>query len=459
VKCPRLSLYKRCGQYHCPINCDMSAWSGWSKCTAECGGGLQSHTRSILTKPKNGGMACNTVEESRPCATMSCDRNCFLAKWTKWTPCSMACDGGFKEKFRHVAIPTRGFGKCPSSGSRFRYAKASCNEQRCTGDEVCVANQDLIIAIDGSGSIREAGFAILKNFVETLLKRYETMYWGGQAVKIGIVLFGNGVIMPDGKSVSPAILSSPLTFDKESVMTTVKDLPFKKGFTNMAQAFSAAETAFIQGSRRGSQSAVLVVTDGKPSFNFMTNEMVEQLDDKAVQRYFLLVNEEDLSAASNKLMKSWASQPWETNLVHVPGGLTLLESDQDMWADKALVKFCPNAYSPSDAAFEEVSYGYAHIKDGGFCDEVAGKVEELTMLSDSVQDAEQCAALVSGAGGQSFALGVMWARGKCYKGNMLVDQTQWDEWQKSRVDPPCPSGWRSTTLYDFYAMKPLSEEK
>jgi hypothetical protein len=260
VRCPRLSLFKRCGQFHCPINCDMSAWSGWSKCTAECGGGLQSHTRSIMTKPKNGGMACNTVEESRPCATGSCDRNCMLARWTPWTPCSMACDGGFQEKFRHVAIPTRGFGKCPNADSHNRYAKRGCNEQRCKGDEICVANQDLVIAIDGSGSVRADGFDILKKFIEKFLLRYQTEYWGADAVKLSIVLFGNGVIMPDGKTVSPAILSSPLTFDMAAIETTVKNLPFKKGFTNMAQAFSAAETAFIQGSRRGSQSAVMVVT-------------------------------------------------------------------------------------------------------------------------------------------------------------------------------------------------------
>jgi hypothetical protein len=458
VKCPRLSLFKRCGQFHCPINCDMSAWSGWSKCTAECGGGLQGHTRSILTKPKNGGMACNTVEESRPCATMSCDRNCMLARWTPWTPCSMACDGGFKEKFRHVAIPTRGFGKCPNSLSRMRYSKTSCNEQHCKGDEICVANQDLVIAIDGSGSIREAGFDILKKFVETLLGRYQTTYWGAEAVKIAIVLFGNGVIMPDGKTVSPAILSIPLTHDMEAVETTVKGLPFKKGFTNMAQAFSMAETAFIQGSRRGSHSAVMVVTDGKPSFNFMTNEMVEQLDDKAITRYFLLINEDDLSSASNKLMKQWASQPWETNLVHVPGGLSLLDADMDIWADKTLVKFCPMSYSPSDAAWEEASYGYAHIKDGGFC----GEMDKANLLTDSADNAEQCAALVAGAGGQSFMLGVSFARGKCILGTMEVNAAQWNEWQgkEARRDPACPltDGWKSTALFDFYAMEPVAEE-
>jgi len=371
----------------------------------------------------------------------------------------MACDGGFKEKFRHVAIPTRGFGKCPQPISRMRYQKSSCNEFHCKGDEICVANQDLVIAIDGSGSVRESGFDILKKFVETLLKRYQTTYWGAEAVKIAIVLFGNGVIMPDGKTVSPAILSLPLSHDMEAIEGAVKGLPFKKGFTNMAQAFSMAETAFIQGSRRGSQSAVMVVTDGKPSFNFMTNEMVEQLDDKAIQRYFLLINEEDLSSASNKLMKQWASQPWETNLVHVPGGLALLDADMDIWADKALVKFCPNAYSPGDAAWEEASYGYAHIKDGGFC----GEMSQDNLLTDSAGDAEQCAALVSGAGGQSFMLGVSFARGKCYLGTMEVNDAQWNEWQgkTARVDPACNvgEGWKSSTLFDFYAMEPISEKE
>lgn len=383
----------------------------------------------------------------------------MLARWTDWSPCSMACDGGFQERFRHVAIPTRGFGKCPRPDSRHRFQKRSCNEARCTGDEICVAKQDLVIAIDGSGSIREAGFDILKKFVEKLLARYQTEYFGDDAVKIAIVLFGNGVIMPDGKSVSPAILSQPLTFDMEAIMDTMKDLPFKKGFTNMAQAFSTAEVAFIQGSRRGSQSAVMVITDGKPSFNFMTTEMVEQLDDKAIQRYFLLVNDDDLNSESNKLMKAWASQPWETNLVHVPGGLTLLDADTDLWADKALVKFCPMSYSPADMEWEEANYGYMHVKDGGFC----GDKVDTNLLTDSADNAEQCAALVSGAGGHSFMLGVSFARGKCFMGTMEVEHDQWVKWQEpeQRKSPECNEGdgWKSSALFDFYAMEPVSEEK
>jgi hypothetical protein len=178
IKCPLLEKFKRCGQYLCPIDCHMSSWSGWSKCTAECEGGLQSQTRSIRMKPKNGGESCNTLEESRPCNTMSCDRDCRLARWGKWAPCSVACGGGFQERLRHVLIPTRGDGKCPKPQSRYRYRNRLCNEQDCNGDEICIAVQDLVIAIDGSGSLQESGFKILKNYVDTLLKRYVTDYFG-----------------------------------------------------------------------------------------------------------------------------------------------------------------------------------------------------------------------------------------------------------------------------------------
>jgi hypothetical protein len=105
IVCPLVQKNLRCGQYKCPINCLMSEWSGWPKCTAECEGGLESHTRNILMKPMHGGESCNTVEESRTCNTMSCD--CRLQRWTHWTPCSVACEDGFQKRFRHVLIPTR----------------------------------------------------------------------------------------------------------------------------------------------------------------------------------------------------------------------------------------------------------------------------------------------------------------------------------------------------------------
>jgi len=379
---------------------------------------------------------------------MSCDRDCKLAPWNTWTPCSMACDGGFQERKRHVLIPTRGFGKCPKTDSAFRYEKQMCNVHKCTGDEICVAQQDLILAVDGSGSLQETGFATIKSFTLTLLTKYQTEYFGSSAMKVGVLQFGNGVILADGRTVSPAINVQPLTADLALVKTSLENLPFKKGFTNMAQAFALAEVMYTGAGRKGAQSAILVITDGKPSFQFQTNELVQQLDDKNVQRYFLVVNEnggDDL-----KKMQKWASSPWETNLIHVPG-LDALSADATVWAQKALVMFCPMSFSPGATHEKEEVQGFMLVKENGYC----GERGEL--LSKDASDEETCSYLARGMEAQSFLLGVWFRRGYCYTSPTLVDAAQFTAWEANRVDPACSAadGWTTSKLFDFYALSPV----
>jgi len=232
-------------------------------------------------------------------------------------------------------------------------------------------------------------------------------------------------------------------------LKAVENLPFKKGFTNMAQAFSMAEDMFVKGSRKDAQHSVMLITDGKPSFAFMTNEMVEQLDDKGIMRYFVVVNNQGPNSDAMKQMQKWASQPWETNLVHVQG-LVMLDADMDMWAEKALTKFCPMAFSASVSEYEEKTFGYAHIKDSAWC----GVKDDKNILSKNVQDVAACAALAVGAQKQSFLLGAFFRRGWCIGGTMAVDSKQYKTWQKNKEDPACPDGWKSSMLFDFYAFEP-----
>merc|ERR1719327_168254 len=446
VKCPELARKRKCGQFKCPVDCVMSKWSGWSKCSKACEGGTMGRTRSIITKPKNGGMSCNTAQESKACNTGSCDRNCRLKKWSKWSPCSVACGGGFSERWRRVLIPIRGKGRCPKRSSKLRYGVKKCNTHDCHGDEVCVAKQDLVLAIDGSGSLRESGFKILKDFAIGLIDKYKGHYYGYEDMRIGVAQFGNGEILDDG-TVSDALLIQPLENDMEKVKIALEGLEYKKGFTNMAQAFTLAEKMFLLNGRKKSMSAVLTLTDGKPSFLFQTYEKVLQLKDKHVKLFFSPVTEYEGEELA--LMKKWASSPWETNLVHVPG-LAPLKADSALFRQKMVVKFCPEAMSPSSMMVEETEMGYMLIAENNHCGE---RGQEL----GKAQGAADCAALAQGAGVKAFSLGTHYARGRCWAESLDVTDSMVADFNKDRVHPPCPGGsWEADDLYDFYILVPLA---
>jgi uncharacterized protein YegL len=315
------------------------------------------------------------------------------------------------------------------------------------GDEICVARQDLIIAVDGSGSLTEEGFASVKTFASKLVERYQAEYFSDSAMKIGVIQFGNGEVL-EGGLVAQAIKKQDLTEDMAAAKTAVDGMTFLKGFTNMAQAFSLAERMFTTHSRHGAQHAVLVITDGQPSFDFQTKEMVSQLEDKGIMRFFVVV--QDFKGDAFEKMASWASQPWETNLVHIPG-TKQLGIDIDAYVEKSLTKFCPMAISPSQMQVEEQSVGYMHVKDGGYC---GGQGDLLSKTADTV---EMCAALAEGAGSKSFLKGVGFRDGYCYAGTMDVTGEQFTAWEGNRATPECPDGWHNSALYDFYAMQPSTE--
>merc|ERR1719161_2627710 len=275
----------------------------------------------------------------------------------------------------------------------------------------------------------------IKDFTAKLMDKYQGMYYGEDDMSIAVVQFGNGEILDDG-SVSKAKPIISLTTEIGKVKQAIEGLEYMKGFTNMAQAFTEAEMMFLLGGRRKAQSAVMTITDGKPSFLFNTREKVMQLKDKHIKLFFAPVIEfpgEDL-----ELMKTWASQPWETHLVHIPGVLPLA-ADEGVFAQKIIVKFCPEVISPSSMYVEEVEVGYMLIHENAEC----GPKGEL--LSSDAQFAADCAALAMGAGAKAFLLGIKYARGRCYAMGLDVTKDMITEFNKNRANPPCPgSEWKET---------------
>ena len=152
-------------------------------------------------------------------------------------------------------IPIRANGKCPGPKHPDRFQMQECNTQDCVGDEICIARQDLVIALDGSGSLKQEGFDIVQKFALNLTSRYQGVYYGVEDMRIGLVPFGNGEYV-DNDTVAAALEVVLVTNDRESASTAIAGLQWQRGFTNMMQALQAADNMFAD-DREGAQGAVM----------------------------------------------------------------------------------------------------------------------------------------------------------------------------------------------------------
>lgn len=121
-------LSKQC----CPVNCVVSGFGPFSGCSASCGGGTQSRSRSIVTSPSCGGSGCPSLtvrketkrgrvsfppvcfelhlwpyfrvclfvspnallQDTISCNTGCCPQNCQVSSWSNWGQCSLSCGSG-----------------------------------------------------------------------------------------------------------------------------------------------------------------------------------------------------------------------------------------------------------------------------------------------------------------------------------------------------------------------------
>lgn len=365
----------------------------------------------------------------------------------------MACGGGVTKRVRKVLAPIRGQGRCPKTEAPERLEEKACNKQACIGDEICTAQQDLVIALDGSGSLKEDGFEILRQFTVNLTMRYKPEYAGQKCMKIGVVLFGNGrlVTSPDGSTtVSPAINVEGVTEDLSLVRQKISGLKWQRGFTNMAQGLTLADHMLSQGGRPDAQSAVLVISDGKYSFKYQTAEKAQELKDRNVMLFMAPVTE--TKGTELDVLKTWASQPWETNYEHIPG-LEALKCNAEVFVGKLVAKFCPDSKSPSQMLALESQRRYMIVHENGWPDtKCGGRREEV----GKVGSMEDCAAKSREAGKSAFVFGhTMYQKGICWTQELKVTQDIWMFWKFAREEPKCLDGtWEKNPWVNTYAIDP-----
>merc|ERR1719174_1249832 len=113
TKCLPLSAMKSCNNSPCPVDCRLHQWGGWSKCSAKCGGGVTQRLRDVKQAMKYMGKPCGKTSQTKVCNGAACEKDCDLHAWTKWTKCSKDCDGGTKKRQRFIKNPVEGSGSCP----------------------------------------------------------------------------------------------------------------------------------------------------------------------------------------------------------------------------------------------------------------------------------------------------------------------------------------------------------
>jgi len=103
--CPPLTDTQPCNTQTCPappVDCCVSAWGPWGSCTASCGRGTKTHTRTVTTSPRNGGHDCPPLSESTDCNTPACPPTCEMNQWQSWGSCTAPCGGGTCRRSRTV---------------------------------------------------------------------------------------------------------------------------------------------------------------------------------------------------------------------------------------------------------------------------------------------------------------------------------------------------------------------
>jgi uncharacterized protein YegL len=296
-KCPPLKMTRQCNTKPCPVDCSMDRWEEWSECSRACGGGATSRHRTVLTEPSDGGVPCGESTQEQLCNIQPCDADCTLTEWTEWSTCSKSCMKGHKTRLRHILHPPLGDGACPVEGSLERREVEICNHVACKPAEpTCASKVDLVMVLDGSGSVKSEGWTKLAAFVKLVVGKIK---FGEEHAKVGLVQFS-----------TEAKLFQSLTATSSEVETQLAGMSWLKGSTNTAEALVVAREVFLSG-RKDAQGVVVILTDGMPSSKYLTSTAVARIKDQGVRVIFVAVG----SSVNEIVLAHWVSWPANENII------------------------------------------------------------------------------------------------------------------------------------------------
>ncbi|KAG1962034.1 brain-specific angiogenesis inhibitor [Pimephales promelas] len=144
-----------------------SVWGNWAECSSECGGGVQTRSRTCQSPPEEAYLCEGVLEEGRPCNSQSCIGKGRLGtrsqslrsvdsrkredsdktrsgqqssqtvhgawdEWSPWSLCSSTCGRGYRDRTRSCKPPQFGGNPCDGPEKQTKF----CNIAVCPVDGV-----------------------------------------------------------------------------------------------------------------------------------------------------------------------------------------------------------------------------------------------------------------------------------------------------------------------------------
>lgn len=281
-------------------------------------------TRAVVVEPMHGGEPCGETSEAEGCNLQACDKDCELSDWTGWSECSKECDEGTTERLRNIVVPPVGDGACSDMRSSERLEEKPCNSFACVKESTlptleCQSKVDVILVLDGSGSLGQRGWDATVKGGAMLARAF-----GGSRgdVRLAVLLFSYR-----------SEWVTHFTSDIEAAAVAIDNLNWPRSLTFTSTALNTARSELSLG-RDDAQSVVIVITDGRPMSMRRTRFAAA-----ALRREARLVFVPVTRYAPVSQMRRWASNPKSDNFLAL-GSFGELEDPEKL--DLIIADVCPH---------------------------------------------------------------------------------------------------------------------
>jgi hypothetical protein len=276
---------------------------------------------------KYGGKPCGETSMTKACNAQACEQDCVLSRWSDWGDCSKDCDGGSQKRFKTIKEKAIGEGSCDGEWSKERLEFKKCNYHACVlpkGSPVlkCKKALDVVLLLDGSGSLGKAGWDAEIKAAQNMIKAFSDQKDEDEVkTSMSVILFSgpktyDGVSKCTGKSTTPMSMEdcgikfvTHFTDDMNRVNQLVLGTDWPRGSTLTSLALATAGSELNQG-RKDAKSVVVVFTDGRPMSYRKTWIAARQL-----RKLARLVWVPITARAPLVFIKMVATRRWQENIV------------------------------------------------------------------------------------------------------------------------------------------------